>query len=92
MLQDIEIRKAKPQEKPCKPADERSMHVLIQPTGSKLFRMDYRHGGKRKTLALGVYPDVSLSDAREKRDEARKQLAQGIDPRSLSDLNPARRT
>jgi integrase len=80
MLQDIEIRKAKHQEKPYKMADERGLYALVQPSGSKLFRFDYRHEGKRKTLALDVYPDVSLADARTKRDEARKLLAQGIDP------------
>jgi integrase len=56
------------------------MYCHIQPNGGKYFRFDYRFSGKRKTLALGVYPDTSLKQARDKRDEARKQIAEGIDP------------
>ncbi|QFY43969.1 tyrosine-type recombinase/integrase [Candidatus Methylospira mobilis] len=80
MLSDIQVRKAKPQEKPFKLADERGLYLLVNPNGAKLWRMNYRFTGKQKTLALGVYPDVSLSDARTKRDEARQLMAQGIDP------------
>jgi len=56
------------------------MYLLIHPNGSKYWRMQYRFGGKQKTLALGVYPVVSLSDARQRRDELKKQLAKGTDP------------
>src|SRR5262249_8637003 len=56
------------------------LHVLIQPTGSKLWRLAYRFAGKQKTLALGVYPAVSLGEARRHRDEAKKLLARSIDP------------
>ncbi len=56
------------------------MYLLVSPYGSKYFRMDYRFDGKRKTLALGVYPDTSLKDARDKRDTAKKQIIDGIDP------------
>ena len=56
------------------------MYLLITPTGSKYWRLKYRHSGKEKTLALGVYPDVSLAYAREKRDEARKLLTHEVDP------------
>jgi len=80
MLSDIQARKAKPQDKPYKVADERGLYLLVNPNGGKLWRVDYRFSGKRKTLALGVYPDVSLSDARTKRDEARQLMAQGVDP------------
>jgi len=55
------------------------MYLLVNPTG-RYFRLDYRHDGKRKTLALGVYPDVSLKQARERREEARRLLAEGVDP------------
>ncbi len=79
-LTDTAIRKAKPKEKPYKVADERGMYLEIMPNGSKYWRMKYRHNGKEKRLALGVYPDVSLADARGKRDQARKRLANGIDP------------
>ena len=80
MLSDIQARKAKPQNKPFKLADERGLYLLVNQNGAKLWRMNYRFTGKQKTLALGVYPDVSLSDARTKRDEARQLLAQGVDP------------
>lgn len=78
-LSDTAIRTAKPKESPYKKADEKGLYLLIKPAG-KYWRFDYRHDGKRKTLALGVYPDVTLRDARTQRDEARKLLAQGIDP------------
>jgi integrase len=74
-LSDTAVRNAKPSEKPRKLADERGMYLLIQPNGSKLWRFDYRFDGKRKTLALGSYPDVPLVDARERRDIARKMIA-----------------
>ena len=60
--------------------DGKGMYLLVNPSGSKYFRFDYRFDGKRKTLALGVYPDTSLKQAREIHDKAREQLAQGIDP------------
>jgi integrase len=78
-LSDTAVRNAKAKERPYKLADEKGMYLLVNKTG-KYWRFDYRFDGKRKTLALGVYPDVTLKDAREKRDEARKLLAQGIDP------------
>ncbi|MDO9449446.1 MAG: integrase arm-type DNA-binding domain-containing protein [Rugosibacter sp.] len=80
MLSDIETRNAKPQAKPYKLSYERGLYLLVKPSGGKLWRFDYRHEGKRKTLALGGYPDTKLKDARERRDVARKQLADGIDP------------
>jgi hypothetical protein len=83
-LSDTAIRNAKPKDKPYKltgDGGEKGLYALVQPTGGKLFRFDYRFDGKRKTLALGQYPDVSLAQAREKRDEARKLIAQGtLDP------------
>ncbi|ECO1013880.1 tyrosine-type recombinase/integrase, partial [Salmonella enterica subsp. enterica serovar Newport] len=60
--------------------DSGNMFLLVHPNGSRYWRLRYRFRGKEKTLALGVYPDVSLSDAREKRDAARKLIAEGIDP------------
>jgi integrase len=80
-LTDTACKNTKPNaEKPYKLADEKGLYLLINQNGSKYFRMDYRFGGKRKTLALGVYPETSLKQARDKRDEARSQLADGIDP------------
>jgi len=80
MLTDAAIRKEKPSNKPVKRFDERGLFLLISPTGGKLWRLKYRFGGKEKLLALGAYPDVSLADARNRRDEARKLLASGVDP------------
>jgi integrase len=80
MLTDTAIRKAKPTDKPQKLADAGGMYLLLKPDDCRYWRMDYRHGGKRKTLALGVYPTVTLADARQRREDARKLLANGTDP------------
>jgi integrase len=79
-LTDAKIRAAKPDEKPYKLADSGNMFLLVHPNGSRYWRLRYRFLGKEKTLALGVYPEVSLSEARLKRDEARKLIAESIDP------------
>lgn len=79
-LTDTQIKGAKPESKPRKLADEKGLYLLVQPTGGKLWRLKYRFGGKEKLLALGAYPEVGLKDARERREEARKLLAGGIDP------------
>jgi integrase len=79
-LTDTAIRSAKPQAKPFKLFDSGGLHLIVTPTGRKWWRWKYRFGGKAKGLSFGVYPDVSLKSAREKRDAARKQLAAGVDP------------
>ncbi|ELV7072441.1 integrase arm-type DNA-binding domain-containing protein [Escherichia coli] len=79
-LTDIKVRTTKPSDKPFKLTDGQGMHLLINPNGSKYWRLQYRFGGKQKVLALGVYPMVSLSEARRKRDEAKKLVSDGIDP------------
>ncbi|HEX2796549.1 MAG TPA: integrase arm-type DNA-binding domain-containing protein [Immundisolibacter sp.] len=79
-LTDPALRNAKPADKPRKLADGGGLYLLIQPAGGKWWRLDYRHGGKRKTLSMGTYPDTPLADARQRRDEARRLLANGIDP------------
>lgn len=79
-LTDIKVRTAKPTDKQYKLTDGNGMHLLVHPNGSKYWRLQYRFGGKQKMLALGVYPDVSLANARARRDDARKLLANGIDP------------
>ncbi len=79
-LTDTAVRSAKPTDKPVKLFDERGLFLLIAPAGGKWWRFRYRFGGKHKSLSLGVYPDVALKKARERRDEARKLLADGIDP------------
>jgi integrase len=87
MLKDIAVRKAKPSARPKKLFDGGGLHVLIQPTGSKLWRLAYRFAGKQKTLALGVYPAVSLDEARTRRDEAKKLLARSVDPSVQRKIN-----
>ena len=81
-MTDTLIRKAKASDKPRKLSDGGGLHLLITVKGSKLWRMAYRYEGKQKTLSIGKYPDISLSEARIKREEAKKQLANGIDPSS----------
>jgi integrase len=78
-LTDTAVRNAKPMDKPFKIADSRGLYVLISKAG-KYFRWDYRFAGKRKTLALGVYPDISLKEAREKHEDMRRLLVRDIDP------------
>jgi integrase len=82
MLTPSAVQNAKPRGKPYKLADERGMYLLVRPDGGRWWRLDYRRpdSGKRNTLSLGTFPDVSLKRAREKRDEARVLLADGIDP------------
>ncbi|MGO3741191.1 tyrosine-type recombinase/integrase [Kerstersia sp.] len=78
-LTDTACRQAKPTDKARKLTDGDGLYLLVNQTG-KYWRMDYRYGGKRKTLAIGVYPTVGLADARERCQDARKLLASGIDP------------
>lgn len=80
MLSDLAVRAAKPRGKQYRLTDERGLYLLVRETGGKLWRFDYRYGGRRYTLALGQFPSVPLSRARAKRDEARKLLSDGLDP------------
>ena len=87
-LTDTAIRKARPgitpegreTDRPYKMGDSGGLYLEIYPTGAKYWRVKYRFDGKEKRLALGVYPDVGLKEARDKRDDARKLLANGADP------------
>ena len=79
-LTDIAIRTAKPTDKPYKLADGGGLYLEVYPTGGKLWRLKYRFGGKEKRLSLGSYSVVSLKEARERRDNAKRLLAGGIDP------------
>lgn len=90
-LSDPAVKKAKFVDKPFKLSDEKGLYLLVNAAG-KYWRMNYRHGGKRKTLALGVYSDVTLARAREKRDDARKLLDDGKDPGELKKAVKTQRT
>ncbi|MEO6910696.1 MAG: Arm DNA-binding domain-containing protein [Edaphobacter sp.] len=79
-LTDTAVKNAKPSVRTAKLFDERGLYLQVSPTGGKWWRLKYRFDGKEKKLGLGVYPDVRLKDARDRRDAARKLLANGIDP------------
>ena len=79
-LTALEINKAAPRESAFKLTDGGGLFLLVQPNGGKYWRLAYRFNGKQKMLALGVYPDVPLALARQRRDDARKLLAQDVDP------------
>jgi integrase len=80
MLNVIKIKNAKEKDKQYKLTDGQGLYLLVMPSGGKWWRFKYRFGGKEKLLAFGTYPEISLADARERRDAARKQVANGIDP------------
>ena len=82
-LTDTAIKKAKSEAKDYKMADGGGMYLLVKATGSKCWRLKYRIGGREKLMAFGMYPDVSLADARGRREQARKLLANGVDPSAI---------
>ena len=79
-LTDTKVRTTKPTEKPQKLFDGGGLFLLVTPTGGKLWRLKYRFGGSEKLLSIGTYPQTSLAEARQKRDQASALLAKGIDP------------
>ncbi|MGJ0533716.1 tyrosine-type recombinase/integrase [Methylocystis sp.] len=79
-LTQFDIQNARPGEKPYKLFDGGGLHLVVQPNGSKLWRLKYRFLGKERLLAFGAYPLFSLAEARAKRDGAKKLLASGVDP------------
>jgi hypothetical protein len=80
MLTQLAITASKPRTKPYKLSDGAGLSLLVETSGGKLWRFRYHFGGKEKMLSFGSYPDVTLAQARTKRDDARKTLAEGIDP------------
>jgi integrase len=79
-LNDTKIRNTKPAEKKFKIYDADGLFMIISPAGGQWWRFKYRFGGKEKLLSFGTYPEVSLADARQRRDDARKMVAAGVDP------------
>jgi hypothetical protein len=92
-LTDKTTRNAKGREAPYKLFDGGGLHLLVRPDGARYWRMDYRFAGKRRTLALGIYPSITLAAAREQRDAAKRHLASGMRGASRKDyksrLGPA---
>ncbi|MFO1184768.1 MAG: tyrosine-type recombinase/integrase [Bauldia sp.] len=88
-LTDAAVRKARARQAPYKLADAGGLYALVHPNGSRYWRLDYRYSGKRATLALGVYPAVSLADARDRRDQAKRLLASGGSPSAQRRLEKA---
>lgn len=88
-ITDTAVRNAKPTDKTRKLFDGGGLYLEVAPRGGKWWRLKYRHGGKEKRISLGIYPDVSLKEARERRDAARKLLANGIDPSEYRKENKA---
>ncbi|RKS92230.1 tyrosine-type recombinase/integrase [Sphingosinicella microcystinivorans] len=86
MLNDAKIRAAKERDKPYKLTDSHRLYLLVKPNGSKLWKWSYAYDGKQKTMHFGIYPLVSIADARAKRNEARAQLVEGRDPAVVKKL------
>ena len=79
-LTDVAIKNAKSHEKPYKMGDAGGLFLLVQPSGGKLWRLKYRVDGREKKLAIGPYPEISLAEARRRRDDARTLIITGKDP------------
>lgn len=90
-LSDAQLRTLKKGDAARKISDGGGLHVLVTPQGGKLWRLAYRYGGKQKLLALGAYPAVSLTQARSRREEAKRLLGAGLDPSAVAKADKARR-
>src|SRR5689334_2511533 len=91
-LTDTSIRNARVREHARKLYDERGLYLLVTPEGRKWWRLKYRFDAKEKLISLGTYPDISLKQARQRRDEARKLLAERVDPAAERKLKKAKLT
>lgn len=91
-LTDAACKNAKPKEKPYKLADSGGLHLLVKPNSGRYWRMKYRFDGKEKLLSFGVYPEVSLSEARSKRDKAKAHLEESQDPAQVKRIEALQRT
>ena len=90
-LTDLQVKKAKPTEKEYKLSDGSGLFLLVTPSGGKLWRLDYTFDGKRKTLSFKSYPEITLIEARQRREEARKLIANGVDPGEIKKAQKAAR-
>ncbi|MDR2137338.1 MAG: Arm DNA-binding domain-containing protein [Synergistaceae bacterium] len=88
VLTEMEVRKAKPKEKPYKLGDGNGLHLEVLPTGGRYWHLRYWAQGRERKTSLGVYPEVGLKEAREKRDAFKKALAAGIDPKAKKTVLP----
>jgi integrase len=88
-LTDVQVRNAKPRDKEYKITDGSGLYLLVTPTGGKIWRFDYRLNDKRKTLSFKSYPEISLADARQRREDARKLVANGVDPGEIKKAQKA---
>ena len=79
-LTDTAIRNAKPADKPIKLFDGGGLFLHVTPAGQRYWRLKYRFAGKEKLLAIGVYPEVGLKEARDRREDAKRLLGEGVDP------------
>ncbi len=91
MLTDSQVKAAKPREKNYKLTDGRGLYLEVAPTGGKWWRFKYRIDGKEKRISLGIYPDISLAEARERLASARKLVAHGVDPSTARKAEKASR-
>lgn len=82
-LTDVSVRNAKPSQRPSKLFDGQGLYLLVQPRGGKLWRLKYRFAGEEKLLSFGSFPEVSLKEARQRRDKAREQLRDDQGPSEL---------
>jgi len=88
-LTDIQVKTAKPKAKEYKLSDGGGLYLLVTPTGGKLWNMKYRFGGKERRLSFGAYPAITLGDARRLRDDAKKLIANDVDPSAIKKAQKA---
>lgn len=91
LLSEVKVRHAKPQEKIYRLFDGRGLYLEVNPAGGKYWRFKYRFNGKERRMAFGVYPDVSLAQARDRREDARKLVANDVDPAEMKQAEKASR-
>src|SRR5690349_441638 len=91
-LSDTQIRNAKPGERPLRLYDDRGLYLEVSPRGGKWWRLKYSFEGKARLLSLGTYPDTGLKAVRDKRDQARRLVAQGVDPSAARKAEKASRS